>query len=219
MTTELFQESYQIVSGDINGTFALACNGRPLDLDRHHNVSFNKLTVHYGAVLAAFVCLEKLGFAFLHPLQPYIPPILSISTDDCETYDNGVCIMNITESPHWPERSFHIHTQHPLELTEVLQGHDIPQFGPHGPHCTVFKLSKQGTKSNTTNVRWEKQSKIPYCERWEDMVSDVEKLFQWAVANRLNKIEWLLLGNYKWGDELETRLKRLQVPHSATVLY
>jgi hypothetical protein len=38
--------------------------------------------------------------------------------------------------------------------------------------------------------------RIPYCERWEDMVDDVSRLFEWAVANRLNKIEWLLLGTY-----------------------
>jgi len=44
-----------------------------------------------------------------------------------------------------------------------------------------------------------------YCERWEDMISDVDLMFQWAIANRLNKIEWLLLNNYKWGDEVELR--------------
>jgi hypothetical protein len=29
--------------------------------------------------------------------------------------------IDINESPFWPERAFHIHTQHPLELTDVLQ--------------------------------------------------------------------------------------------------
>ena len=155
--------------------------------------------------------------------------------------------LNITESPYWPERSFHIHTQHPLELTDVLQGHDIPQVGLHGPHCGVFsyqkrdKYSKRSEGSNSShssdgggsydgsngdvsvnansinneysgNGRNNKNSnknnpqyKIPYCERWEDMVEDVSKLFEWSVANRLNRVEWLLLGSYKWGDELETR--------------
>jgi hypothetical protein len=50
-----------------------------------------------------------------------------------------------------------------------------------------------------------------YCERWEDMVADVDLLFEWAVANRLNQVEWLLLGNYKWGDELDTRARRLKL--------
>ena len=29
------------------------------------------------------------------------------------------------------------------------------------------------------------------------MVSDADRLFEWCVANRLNKVEWLLLGSYK----------------------
>jgi hypothetical protein len=43
----------------------------------------------------------------------------------------------------------------------------------------------------------ERHHKMPYCERWEDMVAEVDLLFQWAIANRLNKIEWLLLGIFK----------------------
>lgn len=215
--------------------------------------------------------------------------------------------INITESPYWPDRAFHIHTQHPLELTDVLQGHDIPQFGPHGSHCSVFSYNKKQkyTRRNknkkhngnfnmrnnynnqdhyggndydsndyrnyhdhddndgnsddndnyyntiinqiTNNIETdlnnldddkelknkiikeqnkikkdkkykiqeqaEIDGKLRYCERWEDMVDDVSSLFEWAVANRLNKIEWLLLGNYKWGDELETRAKRLLFFH------
>jgi hypothetical protein len=35
-----------------------------------------------------------------------------------------------------------------------------------------------------------------YCERWEDMVDGVNTFFEWAVANRLNRIEWLLLGRF-----------------------
>ena len=31
-----------------------------------------------------------------------------------------------------------------------------------------------------------------------------------GFSNRLNKIEWLLLGNYKWGNELSTRQNRLR---------
>ena len=56
----------------------------------------------------------------------------------------------------------------------------------------------------------EAQEPDRYCERWEDMLRDVNNVFEWAVANRLNKLEWLLLGNYKWGDELNVRAKRLQ---------
>lgn len=161
------------------------------------------------------------------------------------------CVINVTESPYWPERSFHIHTQHPLELTEVLQGHDIPQFGPHSPHCSSFRprrrqarttssssspstspsSSSSSTSSNSASSSTSSHSVdqhnqpipststphrspppgVAYCERWEDMAADVNLLFEWAVANRLNKLEWLLLGNYKWGNELDTRLRRLKL--------
>jgi hypothetical protein len=219
------------------------------------------------------------------------------SQNNAEIIENSFNI-NITESPYWPERAFHIHTQHPLELTDVLQGHDIPQSGMHGPQCGIFSSSKRrkyqkesresaeygengenenwdrnynenrgkssaryGVGKNSAdsnnnnndddNIYWEEgggqgkgegegegeiilsdyeftriinekktmklhlktareilENKISYCERWDDMVVDVSSMFEWAVANRLNKIEWLLLGNYKWGDELETRMKR-----------
>eukprot|EP01041_Mallomonas_annulata_P004772 gene4772-9496_t len=186
-------ESFVVISKIFqNNTAILACNGRPLDPHKHTNVSFNKDTVHYGAVLSTYVCLEKLGFAFLHPLSPYVPSSISLESKE----------FNITESPYWPSRIFHIHTQHPLELTEVLQGMDIPMFGPHGPNCeTVNPKADPG------------QGKGVYCERWEDMVDDVDKLFEWSIANRLNAIEWLLLGNFKWGDfdTSDSRLKRLRV--------
>jgi len=41
------------------------------------------------------------------------------------------------------------------------------------------------------------------------MVTDVDYFFEWAVANRLNKVEWLLLGSYKWGDN-PARVRRLK---------
>lgn len=33
-----------------------------------------------------------------------------------------------------------------------------------------------------------------YCEKWETMVDDVDRMFEWAVANKLNRIEWIMLG-------------------------
>lgn len=37
----------------------LVCNGLPLDSTRHTNISFDKDAIHYGAVLAGYVCLER----------------------------------------------------------------------------------------------------------------------------------------------------------------
>jgi hypothetical protein len=67
--------------------------------------------------------------------------------------------------------------------------------GLHGPHCSTYSTYKKNKykKNPDTDIP---DVRIPYCERWEDMVDDVSRLFEWAVANRLNKIEWLLLGMY-----------------------
>jgi len=219
-------ESFRIISNvyDNNkiGLSVIVTNGLPLDSHRHQNISFDRYDVHYGAIVGAYATLELLGFVFGHPLDPYRPSTLGIWTDRCTTNSNPFvrCNIDILESPYWPERSFHIHTQHPLEVTEVLQGHDIPQFGIQGEHCGLYSdreyQKNKGPRSDLLviediNSDKNKRHPGPYCERWEDMVKDVNSLFEWAVANRQNKVEWLLLGNYKWGDELETRLKRLRV--------
>ncbi|MCP5017222.1 MAG: hypothetical protein GY938_18420 [Ketobacter sp.] len=70
-----------------------------------------------GDLYAAYALLEELGFAFLHPLSPTVPEQLDWSI-----------APNRHEQPHWPIRAWHIHTQHPLELTHVLNG-----WGPNGP--------------------------------------------------------------------------------------
>lgn len=174
----------------------LVSNGLPLSDKTHTNVSFDIYRVHYGAVVSAYASLEALGFAFLHPLEPIIPHTLRLGTNDLSEPISGI---NVVESPRWPERGLHLHTQHPLELTEVLGGHDIPQFGPHGPHCRHH------------SQRFSNASASTYCERWEDMVPDVDTFFEWCVANRLSKVEWLLLDNFKWGKgDYGTRGERLR---------
>jgi hypothetical protein len=62
---------------------ALLSNGLPLSADRHKNTSLNKDLVHYGAVVGAYAALEALGFAFLHPLEPFVPAQASL-TRACE---------------------------------------------------------------------------------------------------------------------------------------
>lgn len=69
-----------------------------------------------GDLYAAYAVLESLGMRFLHPLQPTIAPTSTLP------------ILKASEAPHWPIRTWHIHTQHPLELTHVLNG-----WGPDGP--------------------------------------------------------------------------------------
>ena len=60
--SSLEPESFRIVSHlDSRGFIILSSNGRPLDEHTHKNVSFNKDSVHYGAVVGAYATLELLG--------------------------------------------------------------------------------------------------------------------------------------------------------------
>ena len=69
-----------------------------------------------GSAFAALRVLERLGFAFLHPLSPAAPAALNTSA-----FPDG---LRETHSPAHRFRGFHVHTEHPLELVEVLQGAD-----------------------------------------------------------------------------------------------
>ena len=93
----------------IRATFA---QGNP---GEEHNLLQERRNI--GDLYAAYALLEQLGFAFLHPLEPTLPSAL-----------NWTGLHAQQESPHWPIRAWHIHTQHPLELTHVLNG-----WGPEGP--------------------------------------------------------------------------------------
>ncbi len=61
---------------------------------------------------------EKLGFAFYHPRETYIPN--HGSRWPIET------ILYWEAKPVFDKKGFHLHTQHPLELTEPLLDQDFP---------------------------------------------------------------------------------------------
>eukprot|EP00639_Heterosigma_akashiwo_P024861 CAMPEP_0194698372 /NCGR_PEP_ID=MMETSP0295-20121207/24042_1 /TAXON_ID=39354 /ORGANISM="Heterosigma akashiwo, Strain CCMP2393" /LENGTH=129 /DNA_ID=CAMNT_0039591341 /DNA_START=359 /DNA_END=745 /DNA_ORIENTATION=+ len=86
-------------------TTVVMANGNRLDESEKWDVSS-------GAIFGAYEVMHLLGFNFFHPLEVLIPKALSEITPG----------LKVHESPHWPWRAFHIHTQHPLEITEVLQG-------------------------------------------------------------------------------------------------
>lgn len=102
----------------------LVANGRPMEPNHHPNATKKEFRKHidYGAVTGSYCALEWLGFAFLHPLRPYIPSSILVNM-------TGPIVQEQHEAPRWPDRNFHIHTQHPLELNEVLQGMDVPMLG------------------------------------------------------------------------------------------
>ena len=68
-----------------------------------------------GSAFAAYHILEQLGFAFLHPLAATIPAVLNTSAIIADG-------QREVQSPALRFRGFHVHTEHPLELVEVLQG-------------------------------------------------------------------------------------------------
>jgi hypothetical protein len=189
-------EGYVLIEDSFHGYPLLLSNGQPMSPHSHLNSTIGKEeNIHYGAIVGAYAALEHLGYAFLHPLSPYVPSYITFNTQDSTQ-------RVFRDSPYWPDRNFHIHTQHPLELNEVLQGMDTPMNGPLHHNCSEHhQTSDPG------------QHQGLYCERWEDMVPNVVSLFEWCVANKLNKIEWMLLGNYKWGlfDHSDLRKKRLKV--------
>ena len=69
-----------------------------------------------GLSYSAYHVLEKIfGFAFLHPLQTTTRPV------DVRTQAKNFTTP-VTETPEREFRAFHLHTQHPLENAELLNG-------------------------------------------------------------------------------------------------
>jgi hypothetical protein len=178
-------EGYHLsVSNYLSNSTLLAVNGQPIDSkDRKFALDINK--VHYGAAIGSYAALEMLGFSFLHPLQPYVPSNLSLNE---VTDDDSVSKI---EEPYWEKRTWHIHTMHPLEFTEVLNGYDIPMF---------VNFDQEDFKCPLDT----------HCESWESMYENLPGVFDWLLANKQNRVEVLLLGNEKWDnyDDLTTGVKR-----------
>jgi hypothetical protein len=106
--TALGPEAYLVKSAPRGEGVVLAAVGAPAKKRPHGNL---------GTLHAVYTALEELGFAFLHPLAPTKPESLRLPAAP----------VNRVETPRWEKREIHLHTMHPLELTEVLQG-----WGPGG---------------------------------------------------------------------------------------
>jgi hypothetical protein len=122
-----------------------------------------------GAVYAGYEMLERFGFAFLHPLAPTLPTRAA--------FPKALAEQNVT--PRWPTRGLQIHTVHPLELTDLLEG-----WGPNGPDDAAG---------------------------WEAMLPEWNRFLEWSLANRLNRVQWVLLQASSWAAfaESTTRQARL----------
>lgn len=110
----LSPEGLRLRSGVLGAAPLLCADGRPADDARQHG---NRILGNRGAAYAAYALLQRLGFAFLHPLAPA----------SVETLSAPASPLDVTERPRWPIRGMQLHTMHPLELTDLLQG-----FGPAG---------------------------------------------------------------------------------------
>jgi hypothetical protein len=114
---KLAPEGYVVRSGKFGaaGATLLVADGRAMDATGAHAHARSQ---NLGVLHGAYALLEELGYAFLHPLAPTVPERLFLPK----------AAIDIASSPRWAKRELHLHTQHPLELTDMLQG-----FGPGGP--------------------------------------------------------------------------------------
>ena len=129
-----------------------------------------------GSAYAAYAVLQRLGFAFLHPLDPVAPAELNVSgVAEGERHSEG---------PALGFRGFHLHTEHPTELSEVLQGADASLAPPpaRGGRGGAPSDGPGGAKTVA----------------WESMLPHVSSTFEWLVANRQNRVQWLLLATPAW---------------------
>jgi hypothetical protein len=108
----LREEGYVLKSGPLGEAAALAVRGSQRVPAKGTKAGAGTRATAYGA----YAALEELGFAFLHPLAAARPDRLTMSS------------VLRREEPRWPIRGLQLHTMHPLELTNLLQG-----WGVAGP--------------------------------------------------------------------------------------
>jgi hypothetical protein len=155
-------EGFVVESGTLAGAPALAAVGNaPAKATADHG--------NLGTAYAAYAALEELGFGFLHPLAPTIPARFAVPAKP----------IHLAESPAWRVRGIHLHTMHPLELTDVLQG-----WGKLGPQDEAG---------------------------WTAGLAEWDRYLEWLVANRQNRVEWVLLWAGHWSEFADSpiRQKRL----------
>ena len=132
-------------------------------------VVYNNIGLHYGI----YESLKQVGFGFLHPLETLVPSTFRVSSS----------AIDLVQSPRWPSRGWHYHTEHPLELTEFLNGMD-----------------SDGTV-------------------WEDMVDEFFQFGEWLVANRQNRLEWVLLWTQNYNEQAWSVKRQNRLAQIVTILH
>lgn len=151
---------------------------------RSRNTSDRVLIVCAGRTIRAvgyafFELLQLLGFAFLHPLKPVYPDVLRLQHP-----------LDVHESPRWEFRGSHYHTQHPLELTNLLNGYDA-----------------DGQTEN--RERW-----ALALNAWEDyldwLLAQKQNYVEWMLlADRRGRDESQAMTSFEVSDERRLRLQIL----------
>lgn len=127
--------------------------------------------INRGALYAAYYALDLMGMAFFHPLKPLFRSTLRIPES-----------QTIIKNPRWEDRGIHLHTMHPIELSEVLNGWGAGGYSDQASFEALIPLWRS------------------FCE--------------WAIANRQNYVQWVLLEGKEWksfsrSTERQNRLKTL----------
>jgi len=110
--------------------------------------------------------------------------------------------FELKEAPNFPIRGVHHHTQHPLELTEFLNGFDITY-----PSAASSDLLTKGTKQRVT------------AESWDSMMPEFELVMEWMVANKQNRWQWILLYADEWDAFAWSDLRKSRIGHIVDVAH
>ena len=114
-TAALAAEGYVLRSGPLGQATALAVRGSKATSPKLPRLGDGTVATAFGA----YAALEELGYGFLHPLAPTSPEHLVAPAPTP---------IARREEPRWPIRGLQLHTMHPIELTNLLQG-----WGVTGP--------------------------------------------------------------------------------------
>jgi hypothetical protein len=89
-----------------------------------------------GTTFGVFHILELIGFGFLHPFSPLIPDLKEMEIQLNNLYEKNE--IEFFEKPSFDARGTHLHTQHPIELTEYLNGFG-KNLSQHHSHWEIMK--------------------------------------------------------------------------------
>lgn len=138
-----------------------------------------------GVGYGAYAVLQDFGFKFLHPLKP-----------DAESLNlelERLSRLSRTEEPYWEKRGVHVHTMHPLELGNLLNG-----WGITGPEDRAGWEQMLPYWSNY--MEWltaHKQNEVEWSLLWTPEAGDFNQ-----SPERQNRFKQLTSTAKSWGIDV-----------------